>query len=154
MSFVVDRVDVFGRVREHLSDDGARSLCGQELTAANSKLPAGNLRCTRCLRRDARPRADSLADLRPSSYGAELALDLLARTIANLDGDARRADRIRRLAAHEHEHLAELRELQREAVDITSIRLFAMAALVLRGTRNLGQLHELCEDATASRSAN
>lgn len=152
MSFVVDRVDVFGRVREHLSDDGARTLCGQELTAANSRLPAGNLHCTRCLRRDARPRADSLADLRPSSYGAELALELLARTIATLDGDARRADRIRRLAAHEH--VAELRELQREAVDITSIRLFAMTVLVLRGTRNLGQLHELCEDAAGSRSAN
>lgn len=150
MSFFVDRVDVFGGVREHQSDDGARTLCGQELTTENARLPSGSLRCTRCAR-GGRARADSLADLRPPAFGAELALEQLAQTIARIDGAPHRAERIRHLVARDdHERASELQILQREAIDISSIRLIAMALEVLVGNRNLGQLHDLCEQTAAT----
>ena len=145
----VDRVDVFGKVREHRTDDGERTLCGLTLTVTNARPAAGSLRCTRCVRKDHGPRISGPPERQGRAPDPGRVLDTLAGAIATIDHDELRADRIRALKSQVVVAIVHaLSAWQGEPTDATSLLLMAMTVQVLKGRRTLDELDALCAAAT------
>ena len=144
----IDRVDTFGRRREHRTDDGVRTLCGLSLSSSNTRRPNQGLRCARCVHLDARPRLEMVVSRSPPAAEVVLVVQCLAASIAELDGDRERADRLSGAAeAPVDAIIATVMKLGEASSDVSSTRLCAMAAQVLLGTRTLVDLRSLCDEA-------
>jgi hypothetical protein len=57
----IDRYDSRGDIREHLTRDGRRTICGLSIGFLQSQPPCGNRSCKRCEKIAARCQIEALA---------------------------------------------------------------------------------------------